>query len=289
MTGGTDDALLARLNALKPSNASPEQNRDNSQDSAASDDLAARFRKIGIADPGPSTAVLGKDEHEQFDEPEQSVEELLAELGPEDQWQIEPDEASQVANLLKEARDVLPDPASPPPISGPAAETNGSHELASTEDDGIEASKKPIEHVNDAEAETALADVLREEQGEDPPPSPTAIEGEPSGSLLPDLPSAPDTIPSSPPQQEEELEVPLLPSAPTASPVRKAKGVQPRPPQYTDEQIDSWCVICNVDATVRCLGCDGDLYCAKCWREGHVGSEVGMEERMHRWVKYHRR
>jgi hypothetical protein len=75
-----------------------------------------------------------------------------------------------------------------------------------------------------------------------------------------------------------------LPSAPTFIPIDKpAKGFMKK---YADEEIDSWCIICQDDATVECLGCDNDLYCAKCWKEGHMGPDVGWEERKHKWTKF---
>jgi hypothetical protein len=75
-----------------------------------------------------------------------------------------------------------------------------------------------------------------------------------------------------------------LPSVPTSKPT--SLSPEERMKKYTDEEIETWCVICQSDATIKCLGCDGDLYCALCWREGHVGPDVGWEERTHKWVKY---
>lgn len=80
-----------------------------------------------------------------------------------------------------------------------------------------------------------------------------------------------------------------LPSAPTTNPTvasKKKSVVIPTTKKqgFSDEEIDSWCVICQDDATLKCVGCGGDLYCAGCWREGHVGEDVGWELRGHRLV-----
>ena len=35
-----------------------------------------------------------------------------------------------------------------------------------------------------------------------------------------------------------------------------------------------WCTICNEDATLRCLDCENDLYCRRCWAECHGEFEL---------------
>ncbi|XP_021561955.1 abscission/NoCut checkpoint regulator isoform X3 [Carlito syrichta] len=54
--------------------------------------------------------------------------------------------------------------------------------------------------------------------------------------------------------------------------VRKAPNTDPRP--EAEEEELPWCCICNEDATLRCAGCDGDLFCARCFREGHDAFEL---------------
>ncbi|KAA8574872.1 hypothetical protein EYC84_004114 [Monilinia fructicola] len=81
-----------------------------------------------------------------------------------------------------------------------------------------------------------------------------------------------------------------LPSAPTTKPVDgelATKGeAKTGLKKYTDEEMDTWCIICQDDATVACAGCDGDLYCARCWKEGHMGPDAGGEFKRHQWRKW---
>ena len=76
-----------------------------------------------------------------------------------------------------------------------------------------------------------------------------------------------------------------LPSAPSFAP-RKKPPVSTNLQKKIDDEIDTWCIICQDDATLKCLGCDNDLYCQNCWMEGHRGESAGFEERRHKAVLY---
>uniref|UniRef100_A0A1B0CQ96 Uncharacterized protein n=1 Tax=Lutzomyia longipalpis TaxID=7200 RepID=A0A1B0CQ96_LUTLO len=57
------------------------------------------------------------------------------------------------------------------------------------------------------------------------------------------------------------------------------------PPPSKDTEELPWCTICNEDATIRCLGCDGDLFCRECFKDIHDDEEY----RGHRTKPYARK
>ncbi|PVH98575.1 hypothetical protein DM02DRAFT_615699 [Periconia macrospinosa] len=117
------------------------------------------------------------------------------------------------------------------------------------------------------------------------------------------LPSAPSSVPQTS-EQNQALEDALaarfaalsssspsqpqtnslgLPSAPSFHPAQKPPKVQAK---LDEDETETWCCICADDAELRCLGCDGDLFCQPCWMEGHRGEAAHIEERMHKAVLY---
>ncbi|MCJ1332115.1 hypothetical protein MMC10_008807 [Thelotrema lepadinum] len=327
-----ESELLSRLNALKQSSVNlGKTSSTESSNGKAIDDIAARFLKFN-ADRKPEVSEtkspsLGSEEGQYELEDDRTVEELLADLGPEDQWELNPDDPKEVARLMTEAKAALPNDEegsndfdmqrsddSPDSRQNEhvIAEDKVTKRLdAKTNPDNIAPDDPENEETADAEAEAYLQQVLDElaledDKGQDSegattpnefmpetsPPKPKPEYSKLQARLDPlDLPSTPDTLPlvpsSSPPREStDDLEPLQLPSAPTTAPSRTSTKPKSNLPTYTDAQIENWCVICNDDATIRCIGCDGDLYCAKCWREGHVGPDVGLEQKHHRWVNF---
>ncbi|KAM3065440.1 hypothetical protein ACMFMG_011441 [Clarireedia jacksonii] len=153
------------------------------------------------------------------------------------------------------------------------------------------------EHATEEEAQTSGTNPTKEDDDDDDP-----------SITLPSVPSKlPDSLPQPAVPSRKSLDFenditarlaalqglgsssssanPLgLPSAPTAKPVTQSAAARLK--KYTDDEIDAWCIICQDDATVECAGCDGDLYCARCWKEGHMGPDAGYEFKRHQWKKY---
>jgi len=322
-----DDDLLARLNALKTSSVAfdtkPQSTLKSPGRADDSDDLTARFRRLNpSASPSPylartvDTSAFEESDTPHNDEDDRTLEQLLEELGPEDQWQLDPNDPKDINALLQEARNALPaeertegETSQSGAVAGLDVEIQRQiHPHDEDEDEGEGEDDKTEDQKDEEDADDYISQVLaqldiekkyaQDKMGTEDDNADTenekAAEGKPTGL---ELPSAPTELPSPPPQPQTTddalsarfaslgLGLPAAPSFnPANKPIRMSKPSNL--PKYTDEDIDSWCCICNEDATIKCLGCDGDLYCAECWEEGH-GPGPG-QERGHRAEEYRR-
>ncbi|KAI5366670.1 putative ANCHR, B-box-type 1 zinc finger domain-containing protein [Septoria linicola] len=256
---------------------------------------------------------------QQQDGDEQSIEDLLAELEANGQWRLDPEEPKNVQALLKEARDALPkdDAEAGGKDVGTNEKSHPDHAEAQPDDESAE---KNEDEQDEADADDYIARVLAEldieekygggDKAEEPEPEATPPKTSATSNNL-DLPSTPSQLkslpttsnPEPPSYEDSELEARFsqlgvsslgLPSTPTSQPSSRPKVVaslKPKAktnlPTYTDEDIDSWCCICNEDGELRCLGCDGDLYCQSCWADGH--GEGPGKEKGHRAVQFSRK
>lgn len=294
----------------------------------------SQISKPTVSEPSPFPNTPAEDPdplRHPIDPDDKTLDELLADLGPEDQWTLNPDDPNDIKKLLDEARNALPSdaPSSAPPANEPQKESKLEGKkpdkefltrdldmsvFALDDDDSKEKGGESRLEDESREARDIVARLLDEvnlERVNEPQDQETLqddqekdVEEEPTLSL----PSAPSKLPEPPADVgaetskksldfESDIAARMaalkglgstnelgLPSAPTFKPLDKpVKGVMKK---YTDEEVDSWCIICQDDATVKCLGCDEDLYCASCWKEGHMGPDVGWEERRHKWTKY---
>jgi hypothetical protein len=304
----SDDALLARLNALRKSPVT--LSKTNALDApttpqhSTATDLTARFRGLS---PNNTLSSSSLDDTEHNEEDDRTIEELLSDLGPEEQWSVQRDEGERIRDLMAEAKNALP--------AEKTGNTEGkeldievgvirpdNEDEKDEEDDEDEDKEEKQDKRDDEEADDYVQRVLAElefdkkyggvEDGEDE--DKTDKEEDDNGLSLP---SAPTELPSSPaPDQDANVDDALsarfaslsLPGVPSFNPANKPvniqKSVKTNLPKYTDEDMESWCCICNEDATIKCVGCDGDLYCQECWRDGH-GNGPG-QERGHRALAY---
>lgn len=307
-------------------------------------DLLSRFKSLngtkseGASQRDDERSRSGNEQDSLAEEDGKTVEELLAELGPEDAWNIEKDESTQIEDLLRSANDAMKnstdqDVSSKDLIDGnsrvhnlPNIDVVASHagtnleENHDSEDEQPRKSKKDLENDIDREADDIIARLKDELKNAPPNPEPDPDSDEESSNQksgtdtnLPpppsfDLPTIPSKDPTSDPTTTTTATATdtdlasrfaslSLPTAPSSNPLPSAPSIKPgttptkfgssaRYSGHTNEDIDSWCIICLEDATLRCLGCDGDLYCAKCWVEGHRGPDAGYEERTHKAVQY---
>lgn len=279
----------------------------------------------------PSTSVVGEPlAHEEKTEEEKTVEELLADLGAPEEWQVGQTEEAQVKDLLQLAKASL---ASVPQKEDVQDEEDApSHSdrslrlptvdvslFAPEPESDEEQTQRPLpgksKDALDKEADELLARILDEVKHEPQEPEPDnkelsepeEMENETPRGLRPEdseaKPNSSDVLFPTTPSKLPELISPettnsgdddlasrfaglSLPSVPTTIASKSKTSNTKSTPGFTDEDIDTWCIICSDDATLRCIGCDGDLYCTNCWMEGHRGEDAGFEERKHKAAQF---
>lgn len=294
-------------------------------------DLTTRFQGLKGAHKRGYTADALKKDDTPLDIPElqnennnKTVEELLAELGPDDTWTFGKDEDIEINTLLKNAHGALSNGAAKEEDTTPATSAHQDTDTAQTDvisisverpisppepDSDISSPASPSSEPKlidlDTEAELTLrrlldeialdpspSMVLSQAADDDDPPPPYHGRGSPLNDAVDDALarrfvnlSVPQTRTSTHLLSDDEGDDGLnLPSVPTT--IRKpGSSVKAAAAAPTDE-TETWCIICFVDAQVKCLGCDGDLYCTKCWMEGHRGEDAGFEEKRHRAVAF---
>lgn len=262
---------------------SEEEDVDD-DDSKRVEELLARLKDDPEAQPPESADGEAKNPAKEHDDDDSEGEGMLREAG---------DVLSRALDELK--LDVPAGPteqASGPPI--PDAETSRDRARKAEDDnssnDGIPEdvhdrgstpASLPKTPEDDDEAGLKLPTVPTKLVDPAPAPAPTST-GDPFEDSIASRLAA---LKGTPPVQTDAFG---LPSAPTFQPENRPVPGVVRKAGYTDEDQKTWCIVCLEDGTVRCLGCDGDVYCARCWKEMHVGPSAGYDERGHSWEKFDR-
>ena len=284
-----DNALLVRLNNLKKSSVSFDSSRrlipleGAGEPDDTPENLIARFERLHGRKSADHTQVALTSSNNEDDScpPSPTIEDLLAQLSAEDEYKISSTDIEQGKALIAQAKCTLSDADF---STQEVKRTSSATSLNRIPRVSVQTSEP--EQDEEAEAEASLQRILDEveftrQQEPVSPVSPSQL----NTASAPQPPSPPESFASLVFPSISDLPMPslALPAVPTSTPSTRKPTSQST--GFTDKEIDSWCIICCANATVKCFGCDGDLYCWGCWREGHVGEDVGLEERSHVWER----
>lgn len=284
-----DDALLARLNNLKQSSLSFDLSKSLAVPAGAREldntpeDLITRFERLhGQKSTDHEQASLTESPNDDGSCPSSpTIEELLAQLDPEDQYRIDSTDLEEGRELVAEAKRTLADGTF---STQDVKRRSSAASLSRSPEESTQAIEP--EQDEEAEAEASLQQILDEAELERQQKAVATVSSSSSDRVpTPQASAPPDSFASLVFPSIPDLPLPpsTFPSAPTTTPSTRKPTMQS--PGFSDKDIDSWCIICCANATVRCFGCDGDLYCWGCWREGHVGEDAGLEEKSHVWER----
>ncbi|CRG92200.1 hypothetical protein PISL3812_09256 [Talaromyces islandicus] len=279
MSRDTDERLLQRLNALKPSTVRLQREKKPLDFDTQSPGVGSLYGSF----EGSSGAAIeeGIAAETLFDG--DAIDDLIASLDQPHDLTLQPsnvDTGDQVQSLLTDANEFVKRADD----LGSTADTL-QHGTKSQKDDSIKApshtddNSSSDEEEDEAEAERYLESVLREVNGKN-----VCIQ---QFEDLPGQQSEPHSHDRDHNKDEnvaDELSQGLaalsLPSVPEDLPGTKKERAE-------EEFQTEFCCVCYDTATTKCLDCEGNqFFCVRCWKEMHLGEEAIWADRIHNSVKY---
>ncbi|CAG9936548.1 unnamed protein product [Clonostachys rosea f. rosea IK726] len=314
-TPSREDALASRLKALRDQTSPSPSPSSSSQPQAR--DISTPSKPAGHRPEAPEkkdSFQADDDVEAAFATDDRTLEELLGDVGPDDEPvepPLEPDDA-KVKALLEELSHSIPQDESSESkkthaAQGDSDDDSDGEKMTNEVDDVIARFRDEIEveaaqgsKDDDNQMDTGQEQQDSSDEGDNRQTSGAAADLE-----LPSVPqdlAAPDQVPSSAPSSNtlDDITARLsalrassaspsfdLPSVPTSKPAKEPNRLKSST-KYTDDDMSSWCTVCLEDATLKCLGCDDDPYCVRCWREMHLGPTAAFDDRDHKAVYFTR-